>query len=497
MKASHALWGIPAALAGLAIHDVLQKRHSLLRAFPVIGHGRYFVETVGPEMRQYIVAGNDDERPFTRDQRRYMYTAAKGRNTYFAFGTDNDLERAVAYPIIKHRTFAAVRPSTTEAHTEHDSTLPCLKVIGQPRDRRHAFRPTSIVNVSAMSYGSLSAPAITALNRGAAMAGCLHNTGEGGLSPYHRQGADLILQIGTAYFGCRDEHGRFDIARLVDLVQGAPVKAIEIKLSQGAKPGLGGVLPAAKVTPQIAKIRGIPEGRDCISPSRHSAFDCVDGMLDWVEMIADATGLPVGIKSAVGNLDFWHELADAMSDGSRGVDFITVDGGEGGTGAAPMVFADNVSLPYRAGFPRVYSIFAAAGLAERVTFIGSGKLGLPDSAVVAFAMGADMVNVAREAMIAIGCLQTQKCHTGHCPTGVATQNPWLTRSLDPDGKAERLARYLRTLRRDLEKVAEAAGVPHPAMIGPDDIEMLTGHTQSQSLREAMGYDAAWLTPTVG
>lgn len=495
MKASRALWAIPAALGGVAAHDLLQKKHSLLRAFPVLGHGRYFVETVGPELRQYIVAGNDEERPFSRDQRRYIYTSAKGVNNYFGFGTDNDLERADGYPIIKHRTFTDVQPSTVGAHLSHDAWLPSVKVLGRARGRRHAFRPNSVVNVSAMSFGSLSGPAITALNRGAELAGCMHNTGEGGLSPYHRQGGDLILQIGTAYFGCRDEHGRFDLDRLVDLVQTAPVKAIEVKLSQGAKPGLGGVLPAAKITPEIAEIRGIAQGRDCVSPSRHGEFDSVDSMLDWVETVADATGLPVGIKSAVGDMSFWHELVDLMADGQRGVDFITVDGGEGGTGAAPMVFSDNVSLPFRAGFPRVYSVFAAAGIDHAVTFIGSGKLGLPENALVAFAMGADMLNVAREAMLAIGCLQTQKCHTDHCPTGVATQNAWLARSLDPDLKAVRLAGYVRNFRRDLQKVAEATGVAHPALIGPDDVEILTGHTNSTPLREIVGYDSAWGGPS--
>ena len=495
MKTSRALWAIPAALAGLAAHDIWQKQHSLLRAFPVLGHGRYFVETVGPELRQYIVAGNDEERPFSRDQRRYIYTSAKGVNNYFGFGTDNDLERADGYPIIKHRTFTDVQPSTADAHQAHDAWLPSAKVLGGPRRRRHAFRPNSVVNVSAMSFGSLSGPAISALNRGAALAGCLHNTGEGGLSPYHRQGGDLIMQIGTAYFGCRDQRGRFDLNRLVELVQSAPVKAIEIKLSQGAKPGLGGVLPAAKITPEIARIRGITRGQDCISPSRHGEFDSVDSMLDWVEKVADATGLPVGIKSAVGEMSFWHELAELMADDERGVDFITVDGGEGGTGAAPMVFSDNVSLPFRAGFPRVYSVFASAGIADSVLFIGSGKLGLPDTALVAFAMGADMVNVAREAMLAIGCLQTQKCHTDHCPTGVATQNAWLARSLDPDLKSARLAGYVRTFRRDLLKVAEATGLAHPALISPDDIEILTGHTTSTPLREIVGYDARWGGPS--
>ncbi|HYO85327.1 MAG TPA: FMN-binding glutamate synthase family protein [Dermatophilaceae bacterium] len=495
MRLSRALWTLPAAIAGVAVHDMAQKQHSLLRAFPVLGHGRYFVETIGPELRQYIVAGNDEERPFSRDQRRYIYTSAKAANTYYGFGTDNDVEYTVGYPIIKHRTFSEVAPATAAAHRNDDVRLPSAKVLGAPRGRRRAFRPTSIVNVSAMSFGSLSGPAITALNRGAALAGCLHNTGEGGLSPAHRNGGELIFQIGTSYFGCRDAHGRFELSRLVDLVGSAPVRAIEVKLSQGAKPGLGGVLPAAKVTQEIAEIRGVPRGQDCVSPSRHGEFTSVDSMLDWIETIADATGLPVGIKSAVGDLRFWHELAENMADGQRGVDFVTVDGGEGGTGAAPMVFSDCVSLPFRTGFARVYSVLAQAGVNDRITFIASGKLGLPDNAIVAFALGADLVNIAREAMLAIGCLQTQKCHTGHCPTGVATQNRWLSRSLDPDLKADRLASYIRTFRRDLHKVAQAAGLMHPALFSADDIEILYGQSDARPLREVMGYHGGWGLPT--
>lgn len=497
MSPTRALWSLPvAAVAGVAIHDVLQKKHSLLRAFPVLGHGRYLVETVGPELRQYIVASNDEERPFSRDQRRYIYSSAKGLNTYFGFGTDNDMEYLDGYPVILHRTFTGEAPGTGAAHSHHqDASLPCAKIMGAARGRRKAFRPASIVNVSAMSYGSLSAQAISALNAGAAAAGCMHNTGEGGLSLHHRKGGDLILQIGTAYFGCRDEHGNFDLEKLVAVVESAPVRAIEVKLSQGAKPGLGGVLPAAKVTSEIAEIRGIPTGQDCISPSRHTEFHDVDSMLDWVEMVAQATGLPVGVKSAVGDLTFWEDLAAAMREGTRGVDFVTIDGGEGGTGAAPMVFSDSVSMPFRTGFARVYAIFARAGLTDSVIFIGSGKLGLPDNAAVAFALGADMVNIAREAMFAIGCLQTQRCHTGHCPTGVATQNPWLARSLDPELKAGRNARYIQTLRRDLLKVAESTGVPHPALVDCDDIEIFYGQSRGVSLREVAHYEPGWGQPS--
>jgi len=246
--------------------------------------------------------------------------------------------------------------------------------VGGTRGRAAAFRPASVVNISAMSFGSLSGAAVEALNRGAALAGCLHNTGEGGLSPYHRKGGELVFQIGTAYFGCRDEAGRFSLPRLKDLVASAPVRALEIKLSQGAKPGLGGVLPGAKVSAEIAGTRGVPQGRDCVSPSRHAEFSDTDSLLDWVELLAAETGLPVGIKSAVGDPGFWVELTDLMSRTGRGVDFVTIDGGEGGTGAAPLIFTDSVSLPFQLGFARVYKTFAERGLHERVVFIGAGKL---------------------------------------------------------------------------------------------------------------------------
>jgi glutamate synthase domain-containing protein 2 len=479
-----------AAAAGLALvaaRDLIQKKHALLRNFPVIGHARYLLETIGPELRQYIVTSNDEERPFSRDQRSWIYASAKGENNYFGFGTDNDVEHMQGHAYLKQRTFAGVLPGT------HDPQypLPSAKVLGGPRGRAKAFRPASVVNISAMSFGSLSGAAVTALNKGAALAGTMHNTGEGGLSPYHRNGGDLVLQIGTAYFGCRDEDGGFNLAKLKDVVAGAPVKAIEIKLSQGAKPGLGGMLPGAKVTREIAEIRGIPFGKDCASPSRHTAFSDVDSMLDFVELLAAETGLPVGVKSAVGEMGFWQELAALMARGDRGVDFVTVDGGEGGTGAAPLIFADSVSLPFRMGFSRVYGTFAELGLTDDLTFIGSGKLGLPENAAVAFALGADMINVAREAMLSIGCIQSQKCHTDKCPTGVATQNPWLARGLDPASKATRAAVYLRTLRKELLKVSAAVGVAHPALITPSDVEIMNGDYEARTLAAVYGYKDGW------
>jgi glutamate synthase domain-containing protein 2 len=303
-----------------------------------------------------------------------------------------------------------------------------------------------------------------------------------------------VFQIGTAYFGCRDDEGRFSLPRLLDAVQSAPVRAIEIKLSQGAKPGLGGLLPAAKVTPEIAATRGIAVGRDCVSPSRHAEFGDADQLLDWVELLAAETGLPVGIKSAVGDLDFWRDLGDLMDRTDRGVDFINIDGGEGGTGAAPLIFSDSVSLPFRAAFARVYAVFAERSLQDDVVFIGAGKLGLPDNAVIAFALGCDMVNVGREAMLAIGCIQAQKCHTDRCPTGVATQDRWRSSGLDPASKSVRLANYVKTLRRDLLKVAEACGVEHPGLITTDSIELLHNGTTAQPLRDVYGYAPEWGLP---
>src|SRR4029079_6704682 len=319
-------------------------------------------------------------------------------------------EYTAGYPVIKHRTFGRAVPRSAPM-AAHEVELPGVKVIGAARGRPGAVRPKSVVNISAMSFGSLSGNAVEALNRGAVLADCLHNTGEGGISSYHRHGGELIFQIGTAYFGCRDAEGRFDLEKLKAVVAGAPVRALEIKLSQGAKPGLGGLLPAAKVSAEIAEARGVPVGRDCVSPSRHAEFSDADSLFDWVDVLAAETGLPVGIKSAVGDDEFWYELTDLMRSTGRGVDFVTIDGGEGGTGAAPLIFTDTVSLPFQLGFARVYRIFAERALQDRVAFIGGGKLGLPDNAIVAFALGCDMVNVAREAMLAIGCIQAQKCHT--------------------------------------------------------------------------------------
>lgn len=481
-------------LLAVLVYDLVQTKHAILRNFPIIGHFRYMLETVGPELRQYIVTGNDEERPFTRDQRTWVYASAKNQNNYIGFGTDNHIEEQPNYLIIKHDTIGRL-DTHQEKEPDPFHRLPCAKVLGRHRGRRHAFRPESVVNISGMSYGSLSWAAVEAMNRGAKLCGCMHNTGEGGIAPYHLNGADLTWQIGTAYFGCRTADGNFDRAKFLDKVAEHPVRAIEIKLSQGAKPGLGGVLPGAKVTEEISAIRGVPVGETVISPASHTAFRNVDQMLDFVEDLADATGLPVGIKSAVGGMPFWIELADRMASEKRGVDFITIDGGEGGTGAAPWAFTDHVGLPFKVGFSRVYRTFAERDVHQKVTWIGAGKLGFPERALLAFCLGVDLVNVGREAMLAVGCIQAQRCHTDHCPTGVATHNKWLVRGLDPTNKAVRMARYVGTLRKELLRLSHACGVDHPGLLDSDHMEMLDGGFGSRSLREVFGYQKGWEFPS--
>lgn len=488
--------GLTAGAAAVAVtaYDLRQRRHAILRNFPVLGHARYFLEEVGPELRQYIVTSNTEERPFNREQRRWIYASSKQENNYFAFGTSKDLETSPNYFIIKHSPFPIPEPRPDSPEFDDRYRVRAAKVMGAARGRSKAFRPDSVINVSAMSFGALSSNAIEALNQGAKVAGCLHNTGEGGISPHHQQGGDLVWQLGSGYFGARDADGRFDLDRLVETAAANPVRAIEIKLSQGAKPGLGGVLPAAKITPEVSRIRGVPQGKDCISPAAHPEFHDVDSLLDFVERIADATGLPVGIKSAIGESSLWSELAEAMVSGERGIDFITIDGGEGGTGAGPLVFTDQVALPFKVGFSRVYKEFAKRGIADRVVFIGSGKLGFPHESTLAFGLGCDMVNVAREAMMAIGCIQAQRCHTGKCPTGVATQNPWLVHGLDPELKAARLANYVLTLRKDLLALSRACGVTHPALISLDHVDVLDDRFGATSARDVFGYEPGWGVP---
>lgn len=489
-----ALVGAGSVIVLVVLYDLIQTKDAILRNFPLVGHFRAVLIKEGPKLRQYIVARNDEERPFTRDQRNWISRSAGKENNYFGFGTDNDLEQSAGYLILKQSNFPAREPHKGDADYDATHPIPCAKVLGEARGRAKAFRPESVFYVSAMSFGSLSARATTAINTACGLTKTLHNTGEGGIAPHHGHGGELIFQIGTGYYGCRDAKGKLDLDRLTDLVGEHAVRAIELKLTQGAKPGRGGVLPAAKITSEISKIRGIPMGKDCISPAAHTAFSSVDEMLDLIEEIAERTGLPVGVKSAVGQMGFWVELAELMESGERGVDFLTIDGGEGGTGAAPLVFSDHVSLPFKLGFTRVYKEFAQRELTDRIVFAGAGKLGFPHASVLAMAFGCDLIGVAREAMMAIGCIQAQECQTGHCPTGVATQNRRLAWGLDPTDKSAKLANYLVTLRKEVMWLTRAAGVAHPSLIELENFEVLDDRLGSISAREHFRYDEGWGLP---
>ncbi len=476
-----------AAILGLYVHDRWISKDNIIRNYPIFGHFRYLLIEMGPKLRQYIIADNNEELPFNRDERDWIYRSADGGNNYFGFGTDDQL-LSIGYPIIKHAVFPHGEESFTGAGHDKMLDVPAARTLGESHGRAKAWKPASIVNISAMSFGALGSHAIEALNRGAKLANCYHNTGEGGISPYHKMGGDLIYQIGTGYFGCRTAEGMFSLEKLQETLSGAPsVRGIEIKLSQGAKPGKGGVLPGHKVTEEIAKIRGVQAGQDCISPNSHRAFSDIPGLLKFVEEIAKATGFPVGIKSAVGHTGFWTELAQAMKSSGQGPDWITIDGGEGGTGAAPMVFTDHVSLPFRVAFPRVYRAFLEEEMADRVTWIASAKLGFPDRAIVAICLGADLVNIARESMLSIGCIQAQKCHTGHCPTGVATHDEGLQHGLIPAVQAQRFARYLKSFRNELMAITHACGYEHPSQFTGDDVEISTGPAQFKTLRVLEGY----------
>ena len=474
-------------LLSVAFWDVfIQKTHTIRHNFPILGHIRYWLERLGPELRQYIVANDKEETPFNRAERRWIYASAKHQNNYFGFGTSEQLYEP-GYPIIKNSAFP-VPDEEAECINDDPSAVPCLKIIGERHKRKKSYRPSSLINISGMSYGSLGKRAVSALNWGAYFANCYHNTGEGGLSKYHLFGGELMLQIGTGYFGVRNEKGNFDLEKLVKKVEKYPaIKLIELKISQGAKPGKGGVLPASKISREIANTRGIPYGEDCLSPNCHSVFHDVDSMLEFIEKIAEATGLPVGIKCAIGKLDFWEELSLKMKKSKVGPDFIAIDGGEGGTGAAPLTYADHIALPFKTAFTRVYKIFAEKKIEKDIVWIGSGKLGFPDRAIVAFAMGCDIIHVAREAMMSIGCIQAKKCHTGHCPTGIATQNGWLEAGLHIKNKARRFAAYIHTFRKELLAISRTAGYYHPSQFSSDDIEISLGMGRYQSLSATLDY----------
>ncbi|WP_179346528.1 FMN-binding glutamate synthase family protein [Winogradskyella ursingii] len=486
---SHVPWWawILIIFALIALRDIFQRQHTISRNFPIVGHIRYLLESIGPELRQYLVANNREELPFNRIERGWVYASSKNENNYEGFGTDRDIYSH--QHIFVNNAMFPYRITEDHPNTIDKTFLPCAKVMGLHNKRRRPYRPASIINVSAMSYGSLSAKAIESLNKGIKIAGAYQNTGEGGLSPYHKHGGDVVFHFGTGYFGVRSDDGGFSMEKMKKMVDDHPfLRAIEIKLSQGAKPGKGGVLPGEKISEEIAEIRGVEVGKTVLSPPNHNAFKTIPEMVDFIEAIAEETGLPVGIKAAIGKLDQWEELADTMVKTGKGPDFITVDGGEGGTGAAPPSFADHVSLPWVYGFGDLYKLFQRKGLSEQIVFVGSGKLGFPAKAAMAFAMGADCINVAREAMMSIGCIQAQVCHTNRCPSGVATQSKWLQRGIDIPLKSERLGQYFKTFRKELVEITHAAGYEHPCQFTMDDIEVnVDDHNLSKELSNTYQY----------
>ena len=485
-----AWWGwILIAIVAVAIRDVFfNKKHIITHNFPVLGHFRYMLEKIGPELRQYIVANNREELPFNRIERGWIYASAKNQNNYEGFGTDRDIYGA-QYIFIKNAMFP-FKVKKQHVNAKDPYFLACAKIMGSYNKRKRPFRPASIINVSAMSFGSLSARAIESLNRGCGLSNAYHNTGEGGLSPYHKKGGDVVFHIGTGYFGVRDEDGNFSLEKLVKIVRENPsVRAIEVKLSQGAKPGKGGVLPGSKITKEISEIRGVEIGKDVLSPAYHTAFSTVPEMIDFIEEIAEATGLPVGIKAAIGKTEQWEELAREMKEQDRGPDFITVDGGEGGTGAAPPSFADHVALPWVYGFSQIYKIFQKHELTKRIVFCASGKLGFPAKAAMAFAMGVDCINVAREAMLSVGCIQAQVCHNNTCPTGVATQSKWLQAGINVTDKAQRVNYYFKNFNKELLEISRACGYEHPAQFTMKDINISEGdNNKTSTLASVYGYE---------
>ena len=443
------------AVVVIFIIDITQTKHAIRRNFPVVGRFRYIFEHMGEFFRQYFFALDREEMPFNRAQRSWAYRAAKGVDNTVAFGSTLNLTPP-GTPIFVNCPYPMLDDEMLPSHPQR---------LG-PHARKPYDAP-SFFNVSAMSYGSLSKPAVQALSHGSRMAGNWLNTGEGGLSEWHLEGGcDIVFQIGTAKYGVRDENGNLSDERLRELGETEQVKMIELKLSQGAKPGKGGILPGGKVTEEIANIRGIPVGEDSISPNRHPEIESAADLLDMLNRIRDVSGLPVGFKAVIGAWGWLDELFALIRE--RGLetapDFITVDSGDGGTGAAPMSLIDNVGLPIRESLPLVVDKLCYYGLKDRVKVIASGKLINPSDAAVALCMGADFINTARGFMFSLGCIQAMQCNKNTCPTGVTTHNKRLQRGLVPENKAKRVAQYSKTMRKEIATIAHSCGVPEPSRL---------------------------------
>ncbi|WP_439509359.1 FMN-binding glutamate synthase family protein [Marinimicrobium koreense] len=461
-------------VAAMYVVDVTQRKHTIRRNYPVIGRFRYWFEHLGEFFRQYFFAMDREEMPFNRAERAWVYRAAKNLDLNLAFGSTRDLNPSGTV-LFLNSAFPTL---------EQDAAMPSAVTVGPYC--RHPYTTSAFFHISGMSYGALSAPAVRALSRGAAKAGCWLNTGEGGLSPFHEEGGgDLVFQLGTAKYGARDLDGKLSDEKLIQLSAKESVKMFEIKLSQGAKPGKGGILPAEKVSAEIAAIRGIPEGHASISPNGHPDIRSVDDLLDMIDHIRQVTGKPVGFKTVLGDKQWLRDMVAAIR--IRGVDrapdFITLDSADGGTGAAPQPLMDYVGLPLKESLPWLCNLLSEAGLKERVRVIASGKLINPSMVAWAIACGADFVTSARGFMFSLGCIQAMQCHKNTCPTGVTTHDPKLQRGLDPTDKAERVAHYQRNLTYSVGLIAHACGVPEPRLLRRHHVHMVLQSGLSQPLNE--------------
>lgn len=470
------LWAIPLAvvfgiLSLVGLIDLLQRKHAILRNYPISAHLRFLLERIRPEIRQYFLEDDKDGMPFPRDKRAIVYQRAKGQLDKRPFGTQYNVY-GDQYEWM-HHSLAAKSPSK-----EHFR----VTVGGPDCAKPYAL---SVFNISAMSYGALSANAVRALNKGAQMGGFAHDTGEGGFSPYHRRhGGDIIWEIGSGYFGCRDAHGLFDRKKFAEVTADDQIKMIEIKLSQGAKPGHGGVLPAAKVTREISRIRGVPRGQDCISPPAHSAFSTPTELVRLIaELRTISGGKPTGFKLCIGHPWEFMAVVKAMLETGITPDFIVVDGKEGGTGAAPLEFMDHIGMPLRDGLTLVHNTLVGAGLRNRVKIGASGKITSAFDMARVMALGADWCNAARGFMFAVGCIQAEQCHTGKCPTGVTAQNFSRRRAIVVSDKAERVANYHKETLHALAELVAAAGLDHPSDLRPEHFMRRQGSDKFASYAE--------------
>ncbi|WP_082835780.1 MULTISPECIES: FMN-binding glutamate synthase family protein [unclassified Erythrobacter] len=470
-------WGlvVTVPLLLLALYDFFQRQHTLWRNYPLLAHIRWIMEDLRPYARAYIVEGDLEGRPFNHQQRALVYARAKGQLDSHPFGTELDVY-SDEYEWLAH----SVVPNA-QAPSEWR-----VDVGGKQCTQPYS---ASLLNISAMSFGSLSANAIMALNKGAAAGNFYHDTGEGGISRYHRShGGDLVWEIGSGYFGCRTDDGSFDPDQFAQTAQDPQVKMVEIKLSQGAKPGHGGVLPGSKVTEEIAEARGVPVGTDCISPPAHSTFSTPTGMLEWAAQLRDLSGgKPVGIKLCVGKPHEVFAIMKAMRETGITVDYIVVDGAEGGTGAAPVEFSNRVGMPLREGLILVRNALVGTGLKSEVKLAAAGMVHSGAGMAMNLGLGADWCNAGRAFMFALGCVQSMKCHADTCPTGVATQDATRQRGLVPMEKAERVARFQRHTLHSFREMVVAMGLDNPWQIEPGDISERLNGAQSDSLDRLHGF----------